>query len=45
MIKQVFPTLLIILNLGAAVVCAFSKDYKMAVYWLAAATLNFCVTF
>lgn len=45
MIKYIFPLILIILNICAAVVCAVTYDFKMAVYWLAAAVLNICVTF
>ncbi|MBQ4118974.1 MAG: hypothetical protein IJD45_01120 [Clostridia bacterium] len=44
MIKYIFPLILIILNIGAAVVCAVTHDFKMAIYWLAAAVLNICVT-
>lgn len=40
-----FPAALIALDLGAAIAYLFSKDYKRAVYWLAAAVLNICVTF
>ena len=43
--KYIFPVLLIILDMGAAIVYAVNKDYKMAVYWLAAAALNITVTF
>lgn len=43
--KYLFPITLIILDLGAAVVYALNKEYKMAVYWLAAAVLNITVTF
>ncbi|MBO5019054.1 MAG: hypothetical protein J6D52_00160 [Clostridia bacterium] len=43
--KFLFPIALIILDLGAAIVYALNKDYKMAVYWLAAAVLNITVTF
>ncbi len=43
--KYIFPVLLIILDVGAAVVYAVNKDYKMTVYWLAAAVLNITVTF
>ena len=43
--KLFFPIALIVLDLGAAIVYAFYKDYKMAVYWLAAAVLNITVTF
>lgn len=38
------PLLLIALDVGAASVYAFSGDIKMAVYWVAAAVLNVCVT-
>lgn len=43
--KYIFPIALIILDLGAALVYALCKDYKMTVYWIAAAVLNICVTF
>ncbi len=43
--KYIFPMGLICLNFGAAVVYALNKDFKMAIYWLAAAVLNICVTF
>ena len=42
---QIFPTILILLNLCASVVCAYHKDMRMFVYWLAAAVLNITVTF
>ena len=44
-IKYIFPLLLILLQLGAAVPYAVAGDYKKAVYWIAAAVLNICVTF
>ena len=43
--EKIFPIILIILNLSASAVCLFSHEPKKAVYWLAAAILNFCVTF
>lgn len=43
--KYIFPLILILLDLGASVVYAYGKDYKMSVYWIAAAVLNICVTF
>ncbi len=43
--KYIFPVALIALNLGATVVYAACRDYKMALYWLFAAGLNICVTF
>ena len=45
MSKYAFPIALIILDLGAAIVYAFNKDFKMMTYWVAAAILNVCVTF
>ena len=41
----IFPTIFIVLDIGAAIVHAFNKDLKMAVYWIAAAVLNAAVTF
>lgn len=43
--EYIFPLLLILLDAGAAVVYAAQKDYKKAVYWIAAAVLNVTVTF
>lgn len=43
--KYIFPVLLIVLDVGAAIVYALNKEYKMAVYWIAAAVLNITVTF
>jgi hypothetical protein len=43
--KYIFPIILIILDLGAALLYAINKDFKMAIYWVAAAVLNCCVTF
>jgi hypothetical protein len=45
MSKYIFPIFLIVLDFGAAIVYAFNKDFKMALYWIAAAVLNCCVTF
>lgn len=43
--KYIFPILLIVLDLGAAVVYGFDGDIKKAIYWVAAAVLNAAVTF
>lgn len=43
--EYIFPLLLILLDLGAAVIYAVHKDYKKAVYWIAAAVLNVTITF
>ena len=41
----IFPAILIVLDIGAAIVHALNKDLKMTVYWIAAAVLNAAVTF
>ena len=41
----IFPTILIALDIGAAVVYAACGNCKKAVYWCAAATLTACVTY
>lgn len=43
--EYIFLLLLILLDVGAAIIYAVQKDYKKAVYWLAAAVLNVTVTF
>ena len=45
MSKYIFPIALIILDVGAAIVYACGGDIKKAIYWIAAAVLNVCVTF
>lgn len=40
-----FPTLLIVLDVGAAWAYAFDGDLRRCVYWVAAAVLTACVTF
>ena len=41
----IFPAVMIIMDIGAAVMCVIGKDYKKAVYCVAAAVLNAAVTF
>ena len=41
----IFPIVLIVLDVGAAIVNAYNCQWKMVVYWLAAAVLNAAVTF
>ena len=45
MTTKIFPTILIALDLGAAVVYGISGDWRKVVYWTAAAVLNAAVTF
>lgn len=42
---QIFPSVLIALDVFAGIVYAFDGDIKRFIYWLAAATLTACVTF
>ena len=42
---QILPIAMILLDVGAATVCLWHKDYRRAVYWVAAAVLNAAVTF
>ncbi len=42
---QILPIAMILLDVGAASVCLWHKDYRRAVYWIAAAVLNLTVTF
>jgi hypothetical protein len=43
--QQLFPSALIVLDLCAALVYAWGRDWRHGLYWLAAATLTACVTF
>lgn len=43
--QYIFPTVLIVMNIGAAIICAVNRDYQKSIYWIAAAVLNACVTF
>ncbi len=45
MIKFLFPSILIALDVAAGLVYGFQGDFKMLTYWFAAAVLNICVTF
>lgn len=42
---QILPSVLIVIDVFAAVVYAYANDYKHALYWLSAATLTATVTF
>lgn len=43
--QQIFPTILIVLQFCASFPYLASRNWKMAVYWFAAAVLNAAVTF
>lgn len=42
---QIFPALLIVIDVLSAIVYSFDGDWRKVVYWLAAAALNAAVTF
>lgn len=42
---QIFPSVLMALDIMAGLVHAWDGDWRKAVYWLAAATLTATVTF
>lgn len=44
MMQKLFPTILIVLDVCSAVGYGFAGDWRKVVYWLAAATLTFVVT-
>jgi hypothetical protein len=37
--SQLLPALLVVLNLGASIVCAIEGDYRRAAYWFFAACI------
>lgn len=41
---QILQIAMILLDTGAAAVCLWHRDYRRAVYWVAAAVLNVTVT-
>jgi hypothetical protein len=41
---KIFPYVLIVLNMGAAIVYYLHGDYRRGTYWLAATVLNICIT-
>ncbi len=41
---KIFPLILILLQIGAFIVYTIDKNYRLALYWLAAAVLNISVT-
>lgn len=43
--QYIFPVLLIVLDVGSAVVYGATGDWKKVIYWVAAAVLNVAVTF
>lgn len=42
---HIFPIVLILLDIGAAVMYGVACDWRKVIYWIAAAVLNAAVTF
>lgn len=43
--EYIFPTVLIVLDVCASLPYAWHGNWRMMIYWLAAATLTACVTY
>ena len=43
--EKIFPTVLIILDIGASMVYWSKGDWRKGVYWIAAAVLTFVITY
>ena len=43
--EYIFPIAMIGLNIASAMCYAVQSNWRMAIYWIAAATLTSCVTF
>jgi len=41
---RIFPTILIVLDVAASIVCATGGDVRKSIYWFAAAILSITVT-
>lgn len=44
-LEYLFPTIMIGLNIASAICYGFQCNWRMAIYWIAAATLTSCVTY
>ena len=44
-LTQIFPTILIVLDIAAAIVYACHGDWRRVIYWLAAAVITGSVTY
>jgi len=44
-VQRIFPTILIVLDVCAALAHVPTGDWRRVVYWLAAAVLTSCVTY
>ena len=44
-VSKLFPSLLLVCNVGAAICCAVSGDYRRSVYWAASALCVGAITF
>jgi hypothetical protein len=44
-LEYLFPTIMIGLNIASAIYYGFQYNWRMAIYWIATATLTSCVTY
>jgi hypothetical protein len=44
-VTKIFPVSLIVLDICAAIVYLYFRDYRRCIYWMAAAVLTVTVTF
>ncbi len=44
-LTQIFPTILILLDIAAAIVYACHGDWRRVIYWLAAAVITGSITY
>jgi len=43
--EKLLPTILMIIDIFASIPYGLNGDWRKCIYWLAAATLTFCVTY
>ena len=43
--EYIFPVILILLQIGAAIVYGVKKDFWSLLYWISASVVNFAVVF
>ena len=44
-VTKIFPGVLLVCNVGAAICCALAGDYRRTVYWAASALCIVAITF
>jgi len=44
-LAKLFPAVLLVCNIGAAICCAVAGDFRRSIYWAASATCIGAITF